>query len=86
MRWTGVAGAQPWSRRSFSSAAPRRGLHRASGSPRLAARLRCHRASTAHPWDDLLARGRHAEATGWDRLYVADHFMPNATGPADGPA
>ncbi len=44
-----------------------------------------HWISTAHPWDDLLARARHAEATGWDRLYVADHFMPNGEGPTDGP-
>jgi len=26
-------------------------------------------------WDDLLQTAMHAEATGWDRVYVADHFM-----------
>ena len=30
------------------------------------------------PWSDLLAMGRHAEATGWDGFWVADHFMPDA--------
>ena len=29
----------------------------------------------AQPWADVLAVARHAEATGWDGLYVADHFM-----------
>jgi len=28
-------------------------------------------------WEDTLALCRHAEATGWDGLYYADHFMPN---------
>jgi F420-dependent oxidoreductase-like protein len=32
---------------------------------------------TANSWDDILALSRHAEATGWDGIYVADHFMPN---------
>ncbi|MGQ0830276.1 MAG: LLM class flavin-dependent oxidoreductase [Microthrixaceae bacterium] len=27
------------------------------------------------PWSDVLAVARHAEATGWDGVYVADHFM-----------
>jgi alkanesulfonate monooxygenase SsuD/methylene tetrahydromethanopterin reductase-like flavin-dependent oxidoreductase (luciferase family) len=27
------------------------------------------------PWSDVLAVTRHAEATGWDGVYVADHFM-----------
>lgn len=44
--------------------------------------------SSAHPWDEVLAVTRHAEATGWHGVWVADHFMPN-TGPdgppADGP-
>ncbi|MGI5238264.1 TIGR03560 family F420-dependent LLM class oxidoreductase [Dactylosporangium sp. CA-139066] len=31
------------------------------------------------PYDDILEVARHAEATGWDGVYVADHFMPNAT-------
>ena len=29
-------------------------------------------------WDDTLALCRHAEATGWDGLWFADHFLPNA--------
>ena len=27
------------------------------------------------PWADVLAVVQHAEATGWDGVYVADHFM-----------
>ena len=30
-----------------------------------------------HPWSELLDIARHAEATGWDGLWMADHFMPN---------
>lgn len=30
------------------------------------------------PWDEILALAQHCEATGWDGVYVADHFMPNA--------
>ncbi len=30
------------------------------------------------PWDDLLASCRHAEASGWDGIWYADHFMPAA--------
>jgi alkanesulfonate monooxygenase SsuD/methylene tetrahydromethanopterin reductase-like flavin-dependent oxidoreductase (luciferase family) len=41
--------------------------------------------SAQHPWEDVLALGRHAEATGWDGLWVADHFMSNAEGPSDDP-
>ena len=38
------------------------------------------------PWADLLATARHAEATGWDGLWIADHFMGNAPGqPAELP-
>lgn len=44
-----------------------------------------HWISTAHPTDEILDRGRHAEATGWDGLYVADHFMTNGDGPSDSP-
>ena len=33
--------------------------------------------STALPWPDLQERARRAESTGWDGVYVADHFMPN---------
>ena len=29
----------------------------------------------SQPWEDVLAVTRHAEATGWDGVYVADHFM-----------
>jgi F420-dependent oxidoreductase-like protein len=36
-------------------------------------------------WDDMLELARHAEATGWDGVYVADHFMPD-TGPGGPPA
>ena len=30
------------------------------------------------PFHEVLALARHAEATGWDGLWYADHFMPNA--------
>ncbi|HKS92021.1 MAG TPA: LLM class F420-dependent oxidoreductase [Tepidiformaceae bacterium] len=29
-------------------------------------------------WDDTVALSRHAESTGWDSVWFADHFMPNA--------
>ncbi len=29
----------------------------------------------AQPWFDVVAVATHAEATGWDGVYVADHFM-----------
>jgi alkanesulfonate monooxygenase SsuD/methylene tetrahydromethanopterin reductase-like flavin-dependent oxidoreductase (luciferase family) len=29
------------------------------------------------PWDEVLATARHAEATGWDGVWFADHFMPD---------
>ncbi|MCP5157359.1 MAG: TIGR03560 family F420-dependent LLM class oxidoreductase [Ectothiorhodospiraceae bacterium] len=29
-------------------------------------------------WEDILTLCRHAEATGWEGLWIADHFMPNA--------
>src|SRR5688500_7417910 len=29
----------------------------------------------SQPWADVLDVVRHAEATGWDGIYVADHFM-----------
>lgn len=35
-------------------------------------------------WADTLALAQHAERTGWDGIWYADHFMPNApdnTGP-----
>ncbi|MCY4468168.1 MAG: TIGR03560 family F420-dependent LLM class oxidoreductase [Thiotrichales bacterium] len=31
----------------------------------------------SNPWAEVLAVARHAERTGWDRLWFADHFMPN---------
>jgi F420-dependent oxidoreductase-like protein len=34
--------------------------------------------NNAQPTDDILAAASHAEATGWDGVYVVDHFMPNA--------
>lgn len=44
--------------------------------------------SSERPWDETLALTLHCEATGWDGVWYADHFMPN-TGPdgppADGP-
>ena len=30
------------------------------------------------PYDDVLRLARHVESTGWDGLWYADHFMPNA--------
>lgn len=44
-----------------------------------------HWISSGHPWDEVLHRGRHAEATGWDGLWVPDHFMTNTEGPSDVP-
>lgn len=32
------------------------------------------------PWNDVASVAAHAEATGWDGLYVADHFMGDAGG------
>ena len=29
----------------------------------------------ANPWSEVVATVNHAEATGWDGVYVADHFM-----------
>jgi len=34
----------------------------------------------AQPWSDVMDEARHAEATGWDGVYVADHFMGDAGG------
>ena len=31
----------------------------------------------SNPWADILTVARHAERTGWDRVWLADHFMPN---------
>ncbi len=43
--------------------------------------------SPHQPWAEILATVRHAEATGWDGVYVADHFMADAGGalPAESP-
>ena len=30
------------------------------------------------PWDEILELTQHCERTGWDGVYFADHFMPNA--------
>jgi F420-dependent oxidoreductase-like protein len=43
-------------------------------------------------WDEILELTQHCEATGWDGVYVADHFMPHGdftpdvdqTAPLDG--
>ena len=32
------------------------------------------------PWADVVDVAKHAEATGWDGVYVADHFMGDAGG------
>jgi F420-dependent oxidoreductase-like protein len=37
------------------------------------------------PWDEVIATARHADANGWDGVWLADHFMPNGQGPQDGP-
>jgi F420-dependent oxidoreductase-like protein len=34
-------------------------------------------ASNSGPWDNLVDTCQHVEATGWDGIYYADHFMPN---------
>jgi F420-dependent oxidoreductase-like protein len=31
--------------------------------------------SASQSWSDILATAQHAEATGWDGVWVADHFM-----------
>jgi F420-dependent oxidoreductase-like protein len=33
-------------------------------------------ANASQPWADLLDAARHVEATGWDGIWYADHFMP----------
>jgi F420-dependent oxidoreductase-like protein len=30
------------------------------------------------PWEEVLFLARHVESTGWDGIWFADHFMPNA--------
>jgi len=34
----------------------------------------------AQPWSDVVEVARHVEATGWDGVWVADHFMGDAGG------
>jgi F420-dependent oxidoreductase-like protein len=34
--------------------------------------------SASTPWPDLVEEFQHAEKTGWDGVWIADHFMPNA--------
>lgn len=38
-------------------------------------------ANLSQPWSDVVEGVRHVEATGWDGVYVADHFMGDAGGP-----
>jgi F420-dependent oxidoreductase-like protein len=42
--------------------------------------------SPVRPYDEILELASHCEATGWDGVYFADHFMPNGpdTTPRDG--
>src|SRR5690348_12503335 len=43
--------------------------------------------SAWQPYNEILETAKHAEATGWDGVYIADHFMVNAGGdtPEDHP-
>ncbi|MEX2393623.1 MAG: TIGR03560 family F420-dependent LLM class oxidoreductase [Actinomycetota bacterium] len=34
--------------------------------------------SPVRPWDEICDLTQHCERTGWDGVYFADHFMPNA--------
>ncbi len=42
--------------------------------------------SQQQPWSELVAAARHVDASGWDGVYVADHFMGDGAGfgPVDG--
>ncbi len=40
--------------------------------------------SPARPWDEILDLVQHCEATGWDGVYFAEHFMPDGRGSQDG--
>jgi len=40
---------------------------------------------TEQPWAEVAETARVADASGWDGIYVADHFMPNEEPPALGP-
>jgi F420-dependent oxidoreductase-like protein len=33
--------------------------------------------NAAQSWSDILATAQHAERSGWDGVYVADHFLPS---------
>lgn len=37
--------------------------------------------SSNQPWSEILSAARHAAATGWDGVWIADHFMGNVPGP-----
>jgi F420-dependent oxidoreductase-like protein len=37
--------------------------------------------SPVRPWSEILELTQHCEATGWDGVYFADHFMPNGPDP-----
>ena len=37
--------------------------------------------SLNQPWSDVLEVARHVDGTGWDGIYLADHFMGDASGP-----
>src|ERR1700757_4090553 len=39
--------------------------------------------SAAQPWDAILDIAAYCEASGWDGVHIADHFMPN--GPDETP-
>ncbi|MYK75477.1 MAG: LLM class flavin-dependent oxidoreductase, partial [Acidimicrobiaceae bacterium] len=42
-------------------------------------------ASTKNDWEHILAVSRAAEASGWDGLWLPDHFMPPEAGYGDEP-
>lgn len=39
--------------------------------------------SLAQPWSEVVSTTRHAESTGWDGVYVADHFMGDGESAGD---
>ncbi|MDH3755048.1 MAG: TIGR03560 family F420-dependent LLM class oxidoreductase [Acidimicrobiia bacterium] len=41
-------------------------------------------ATSGNSWDDILAGCHHAETTGWDGVWVPDHFMPPPGGYGEG--
>lgn len=43
-------------------------------------------ANAGNPWSQVLDGCLHAESTGWDGIWVADHFMPLVEGYADSDA